>query len=59
MERYSLNLNLSVTTYLFKEIHSFSQRNMGLNDHRIFQSMSRKGTYLDSFPMKNFFSILK
>lgn len=30
-----------------------------LSDHKIFQSMSRKGTCLDNSPMKNFFGILK
>ncbi|WP_442780967.1 IS3 family transposase, partial [Aerococcus sp. Group 1] len=30
-----------------------------LKDHRIFQSMSRKGNCLDNSPMENFFSLLK
>ena len=30
-----------------------------LKQHKIFQSMSRKGIYLDNSPMENFFSLLK
>ena len=30
-----------------------------LNKHKIFQSMSRKGTCLDNSPMENFFGIMK
>ena len=30
-----------------------------LREHRIFQSMSRKGNCLDNAPMENFFGILK
>lgn len=30
-----------------------------LNEHKIFQSMSRKGNCLDNSPMENFFSLLK
>jgi len=30
-----------------------------LNEHKIFQSMSRKGNCLDNSPIENFFSLLK
>ena len=30
-----------------------------LEEHRIFQSMSRKGNCYDNAPMENFFSVLK
>jgi len=30
-----------------------------LKDHKIYQSMSRKGNCLDNSPMENFFGILK
>ncbi|PID02914.1 MULTISPECIES: IS3 family transposase, partial [unclassified Sporosarcina] len=30
-----------------------------LKEHKVFQSMSRKGNYLDNSPMENFFGLLK
>lgn len=36
-----------------------SEATFKLKEHKIYQSMSRKGNYLDNSPIENFFGLLK